>query len=218
MAPIRVPTRRDEAPPQPLAETGAHVDAFEYVMVLVSIVIGLAITHVLNALAAAVHRLRGHGEPLRLEAVYLLWVGTILVWLVSFWWFEFKFQEIETSWSYGLYLFVISYAVALFLLAAVLVPNRLAGVEDSYDYFMDGRTWFFWGLILLVGLDTVDSFLKGTGWGLRPIFLVQSGIFVAVAIVGMLSNRRSVQLAGAVTAFGAQMVYMFREVGVLGSW
>ena len=197
---------------------GARVNAFEYVMVLVSIVIGLAITHILNALAAGVHRLRGHGEPLRLEAVYLLWVGTVLVWLVSFWWWEFKFQEMETAWSFGLYLFIISYAVALFLLAAVLVPSRLVGVDDSYAYFMDGRRWFFVGLILVVGLDTVDSFLKGTDWGLRPIFLLQSGVYVAAATVGMLSTRRSVQLAGAAIAFSAQVVYMFREVGVLGSW
>jgi hypothetical protein len=192
--------------------------AFEYVMVLVSIVIGLAITHLLNALAAGVHRLRGHGEPLRLEAVYLLWVGFLLIWLVSFWWWEFKFQEIESEWSFGLYLFVISYAVSLFLLAAVLVPSRLAGVSDSYTYFMDGRTWFFWGLIFLVGLDTVDSFLKSTEWGLRPFYLFQSGVMLAAAVAGLLSTRRSVQLLGAAAAFAVQMVYMFREVGVLGTW
>ncbi len=194
------------------------MDAFEYVMVLVSIVIGLAITHVLNALAAAVHRLRGHGEPLRLEAVYLLWVGVMLTWLISFWWFEFKFQEIASTWSYGLYLFVITYAVALFLVSAVLVPNRMVGVGDSYAYFMDGRKWFFGGLIVLVALDTVDSFLKGTDWGLRPIFLLQSGVYVTAAVVGMLSSRRSVQLAGAIVALVLQFLYMFREVGVLGSW
>jgi hypothetical protein len=192
--------------------------AFEYVMVLVSIVIGLAITHLLNALATGVHRIRGHGEPLRLEPVYLLWVGFVLTWLVSFWWWEFKFQEIASEWTFALYLFVISYAVALFLLAAVLVPNRLVGVVDSYAYFMDGRKWFFWGVILVVGLDTVDSFLKGTDWGLRPIYLVQSGVTLAAAIAGLISTRRSVQLAGAATAFSVQMAYMFREVGVLGSW
>ncbi|MEJ2548803.1 MAG: hypothetical protein P8125_13500 [Gemmatimonadota bacterium] len=192
--------------------------AFEYVMVLVSIVIGLAITHLLNALAAGVHRLRGHGEPLRLEAVYLLWVGFLLIWLVSFWWWEFKFQEIESEWSFGLYLFVISYAVSLFLLAAVLVPSRLVGVSDSYTYFMDGRKWFFWGLIFLVGLDTVDSFLKSTEWGLRPFYLFQSGVMLAAAVAGLLSTRRSVQLLGAAAAFAVQMVYMFREVGVLGTW
>jgi hypothetical protein len=192
--------------------------AFEYVMVLVSIVIGLAITHLLNALAAGVHRLRGHGEPLRLEAVYLLWVGFLLTWLVSFWWWEFKFQEVAVEWSYGLYLFVISYAIVLFMLAEILVPHRMRGVSDSYVHFVEGRKWFFWGLILLVGLDTVDSFLKSTEWGLRPFYLFQSGIMLAAAVAGLLSTRRSVQLLGAAAAFAVQMVYMFREVGVLGSW
>lgn len=192
--------------------------AFEYVMVLISIVIGLAITHLLNALAAGVHRVRGHGEPLRLEPVYLLWIGFVLIWLVSFWWWEFKFQETVSEWSFALYLFVVSYAVALFLLAAVLVPSRLAGVDDPYAYFMGGRRWFFWCLILVIGLDTADSFLKGTDWGLRPISLVLTGVTLAAAIIGMVSTRRSVQLVGAIAAFAAQMVYMFREVGVLGSW
>ena len=194
------------------------MEAFEYVMVLVSIVIGLAITHVLNALAAAVHRLRGHGAPLRLEPVYLLWIGFILTWLVSFWWWEFKFQEVAVEWSFGLYLFLITYAVVLFLVAAVLVPHRMDRVEDSYAYFMDGRKWFFGGVVALVMLDTVDSFLKSTEWGMRPIFLAQSAIFLAAAVLGMISERRSVQLAGAAIAFTLQMVYMFEAVGVLGSW
>ena len=194
------------------------MEAFEYVMVLVSIVIGLAITHVLNALAAAVHRLRGHGAPLRLEPVYLLWIGFILTWLVSFWWWEFKFQEVAVEWSFGLYLFLITYAVVLFLVAAVLVPHRMDRVEDSYAYFMDGRKWFFGGVVALVMLDTVDSFLKSTEWGMRPIFLAQSTIFLAAAVLGMISERRSVQLAGAAIAFTLQMVYMFEAVGVLGSW
>ena len=192
--------------------------AFEYVMVLVSIVIGLAVTHLLNALAAGVHRLRGHGPPVRLEAVYLLWIFYLLTWLVSFWWWEFKFQEIESEWTFALYLFIISYAVALFLLSAVLVPNRLVGVDDSYSYFMDVRRWFFGGMLLVIGLDTIDSFLKSTEWGLRPFYLFQSSVFVVAAVVGIISNRRSVQLAAAVASFAMQLIYMFLEVGVLGSW
>ena len=194
------------------------MEAFEYVMVLVSIVIGLAVTHLLNALAAGVHRLRGHGPPVRLEAVYLLWIFYLLTWLVSFWWWEFKFQEIESEWTFALYLFIISYAVALFLLSAVLVPNRLVGVDDSYSYFMDVRRWFFGGMLLVIGLDTIDSFLKSTEWGLRPFYLFQSSVFVVAAVVGIISNRRSVQLAAAVASFAMQLIYMFLEVGVLGSW
>ena len=98
---------------------------FEYVMVLVSIVIALAIAHSLTAVAEGIHRFRGHGEPIKLDVVFLLWVGFVLICLVSFWWWEFKFQEVAVEYSYGLYLFVISYAIVLFMLAEVLVPHRM---------------------------------------------------------------------------------------------
>jgi hypothetical protein len=187
-------------------------------MVLVSIVIGLAITHILTALAAAIHRLQGHGEPLRLDPVYLLWIGYVLTWLVSFWWWEFKFQELADEWSFGLYLFIIMYAVILFLLAAILVPHRMAGIRYSYQYFMEGRRWFFGASLVAIGMDVIDSFLKSAEWGMRPEFLVQTILFASAAIVGIVSNRRAAQLGAAIVAFAVQLIYMFSEVGVLGSW
>ncbi|MBT8397742.1 MAG: hypothetical protein HKO65_20670 [Gemmatimonadetes bacterium] len=119
---------------------------FEYVMVLVSIVVGLAITHILAAAGATVHRLRGHGDPIRLDPVFLLWAGWVLTMLVSFWWWEFRLQEIQINWTFGLYLFLITYAIVLFLLTVVLTPHRMADVKDSYDYFMEGRRWFLGGV------------------------------------------------------------------------
>ena len=105
---------------------------FEYAMVLVSIIIGLALTHVLSALGAAVHRLRGHGDPIRLESVYLFWVGYVLIWLVSFWWWEFRFQALKVEWTYGLYLFLILYATILFLIIVILIPSRMVGIREYY--------------------------------------------------------------------------------------
>lgn len=187
-------------------------------MVLVSIVIGLAITHVLSALAAAVHRLRGHGEPIRLEAVYLLWTGYVMTWLVSFWWWEFKYQELETEWSYGLYLFIITYAVSLFLMAAVLVPKGMERVSDSYAFFMEGRNWFFGAHLFVISIDIVDSFLKGAEWLLHPAVLVSYVPAIGASVMGIVSERRWVQVVAAAAAFASQLVYMFQTLGVLGSW
>ena len=184
-------------------------------MVLVSIVVGLAITHVLNAIAAGVHRLRGHGDPLTLDPVYLLWVGYVLVWLVSFWWYEFNFQALREDWSFGLYLFVISFAIILFLLAAILVPHRLDGVKDSYSYFMDGRRWFFGTNIVAVVFDVFDTLLKGADYSARPAALWMSGVYVLASIAGLSSRRRAVQLAAAAISFVLQVVYMFQQLGVL---
>lgn len=192
--------------------------AFEYIMVLVSIIIALAIAHLLTAIAAAVHRIRGQGEPIELEAVYILWIGFVLEWLISFWWWEFKFQELVDEWSFGLYLFVIGYAISLFMLATILVPNRMKGVIRSYDYFMQGRKWFFSALILVQAIDIADTFLKGNEWGMRPSVLITYGIIITVAITGLLFERRSIQLGAVVIAFTTQSVYTFEELGILGSW
>lgn len=194
------------------------MSSFEYVMVLVSIVIGLAITHLLTAFATAVHRLRGHGEPIRLEPVYLLWSGYILIWLISFWWWEFRFQGLVEVWSFGLYLFVVTYAITLYMLASILVPREMDRVDDSYRFFMEGRKWFFGMHLLVVGMDVADSFLKGMEWGVRPILLFQFGVFIAASIAGLLSDRRAVQIVAAASCFTVQLIYMFQELGVLGAF
>jgi hypothetical protein len=190
---------------------------FEYVMTLVSIVVGLALTHVLSALGSAVHRLR-HGPPIRLDAVYLLWVGFVLAWLLSCWWWEFKFHDLDIKWTFGLYLFVILYAIVLFLMAVILVPKDMEGVHDSYAYFMAGRRWFFGSLFLANAVDVFDSLFKGTSWALRPGYIVQVALYIAAAVAGIVSNRRSVQLGIAVVMFAMQVLYTWEELDILGAW
>ncbi len=187
-------------------------------MVLVSIIVALAIAHLLTAIAAAVHRLRGQGEPIELDAVYLLWIVYVLIWLISFWWWEFKLQEIVVEWSYGLYLFVVIYSIVLFMLAAILVPHRMQGVTRSYDYFIHGRKWFFGTLFLAQVVDIVDTFTKGYEWGMRPEALGIYAVTLSVAITGFVTERRPVQLIAASVAFAALLLYQFLELGVLGSW
>lgn len=191
---------------------------FEYVMVLVSIVVALAIAHLLTALAAGVHRFRGHGEPIKLDSVFLLWIIFVLIWLISFWWWEFKFQEFQIEWSYGLYLFVLGYSIILFMVSQILVPHRMQGVTDSYAYFMEGRKWFFGALFLVIAFDISDTFLKGAEWGLRPAVLMNYSLNIAVVITGIISERRTIQLGTAIVALSAQLLYVFQELNVLGSW
>lgn len=191
---------------------------FKYVMVLVSIVIALAIAHLLTALGECVRRFRTKDEPIRLDAVFLLWISFVLLWLISFWWWEFKYQEVVTEWSFGLYLFIISYSIILFMLAEILVPYRMRGITDTYAYFLEGRTWFFGTLLLVQAVDIIDTFLKGNDWGMRPAVLGITAVTIAIAITGIISERRSIQLGVAVIAVASQFLYLFGELGILGSW
>ena len=191
---------------------------FEYVMVLVSIVVGLAITHLLTALAAAIHRIRGHGEPIQLDTVYVLWIIHVLIWLLSFWWWEFKFQELQVEWTFGLYLFIVAYAIGLFMLAAILVPTQMQGVRNSFDYFMAGRKWFFGAQLALLAVDLADSFLKGWDWGTSSGTLITVSVLSAACVIGLMGERRSLQLLAVVGALSANLINQFAVMGVLGLW
>lgn len=193
-------------------------DQFDYVMALVSVVIGLALTHVLGALGSAVHRLRGHGPPIRLEPVYLLWVGFVVLWTISFWWWEYKFRELQVVWSFGLYLFVLFYAVLLYGLSVVLVPAGMEGLDDSYAYFMSGRRWFFAMVLLTNCVDVVDSAFKGGDWVLSPEPLLLQVSTAVAAVIAMVVGSRAVQLAIAVTMFAIQLWVVFTLLEVLGHW
>ena len=190
---------------------------FEYVMVLVSIIIGLALTHILTALGGAIHRLRGHGLPIKLDAIYLIWIVSVLIFLVSFWWTEFKFQESITEWTFGLYLFLITFAISQFLLAVILVPAGMKGVNDSYEYFMAGRRWFFGAFFIVTILDLIDTTLKGVDWAARPIVLIQAAVVFTFCVVGSVSEHKFVQLGIAVILMTIGLFYMFSGLGVLGS-
>ena len=132
-------------------------------MVLVSIIIGLGIGHILLGVGGIIDRLSGPGVPLKLSVAHGAWLGTVFFWMVLFWWWEYRFSELRPEWTVQLYFFLVTYAVLLFLMAAVLVPRSWDGVDDLDSYLLDRRAWFYSFYALMNVVDLVDSYLKG-GW------------------------------------------------------
>lgn len=133
---------------------------FEYVMIPPAIVLGLALTHVLTGAGRIVHRLTGHGQPIRLDWIHLVWVAHILSWIVFFWWNSYAWTT-RFEWDLLLFMFLIFYAVTMYLMCVILIPSDLDDVSDFAQYFMSLRRWFFVGVILLILVDFVDSAVKG---------------------------------------------------------
>lgn len=157
------------------------MDQFEYVMVLVSIIIGLGIAHILLGVGGIIDRNSGRGERLELSLAHAFWVGFCFMWMVMFWWWEYRFSSRVSDWTMGLYLFLVIYAVTLFLIAVVLVPRTWDDVTSLRVYFLRQRNWFYGLLILMIVLDQIDSYLKG---GIEYILEVGvSNIAFSLAII-----------------------------------
>jgi len=136
-------------------------DQFQHVMVLTSIIVGLGITHALIGFSTVIDRVSGSRESLRLSWAWGFWLAFVFIWMVQFWWWEFRLLSILKVWSMSNYLLVVIYAVVLFILVALLVPRKWDEVTDLGVYFLSKRKWFYSFLLLGMMFDVADSAMKG---------------------------------------------------------
>ena len=119
-------------------DTSAVHDLFPHVRIVMGMIVGLGITRLLMTVAGLIQ----HPQRAKISSLHLLWVVSILVELVLFWWWEFSLFKLE-SWTFGITLFLIFYAITLFLMAALLSPDSVSDYDGYEDFFLKRRKWFF---------------------------------------------------------------------------
>ena len=187
-------------------------------MVLISIIVGLSIAHVMLGVGGIIDR-KTAGPPLKLGLAHGIWLAFVFLWSIQFWWWEFRFSEIIDEWTLGLYLFLIGYALTLFLLSVILVPRSWDAVSDLDDHFLERRVWFYWAFAAGSLIDVVDGLLKGgTTYieQLGPSIWILWFVSGAAILVGLRSkNLRHHEIAAA-AVFVSQLLQQFDDVPNLG--
>lgn len=163
------------------------MDIFEYVSVLTSIIIGLAITHLLKGVAGLIQ----HPRREEIDGTHLAWVAYMLFTVVLWWWWQFGLDA-RSTWTLGIYLFVTAFALVLYLLCALLFPTSLADYKGYYDYFMSKRASFLGLLALAYVLDLIDTLLKGFDYftSLGIGYPLQAGFIVTLCLIGVSTRSR----------------------------
>lgn len=186
----------------------AH-DLFPHIRIVMGMVIGLGVTRLLSGLARIVQ----HPKQYPLYFVHLLWVISILLMLVlvHFWWWEFGLYGIE-RWTFERYLFVLFYAVALFMLCAFLFPESMHGYQGYQDFFYAKRAWFFGLLAATYLLDIFDTLLKGEAhferFGIE--YYIRTPVFVTLSLVAMKTDNRTYHTAFIVFTLLYQVSWIIR--------
>ena len=194
-------------------ELASPHDIFPHIRIVMGMVIGLGVARLLSGVARIVQ----HPGQYRLYPVHLAWVASVLLMLVHFWWWEFGLYAIET-WTFGKYLFIIFYAITLFLLCALLFPDSMLDYTSYEDFFYSRRGWFFGLLAATFVLDVVDTLIKGTEhWTqLSGDYLVQVPIGLALCLIAYVSARRWVHIALASVHILYQCYWIGRVVYTMG--
>ncbi|NIQ81711.1 MAG: hypothetical protein GTN93_27175, partial [Anaerolineae bacterium] len=160
---------------------------FEYLGVLISVVMGLGITHLLIGTSKVIQ----HRESIRLYWVHAVWTVNILIYILVIWWGMFWWSSLE-EWTFYNFLFVTLYAIVLFLLAAMLHPWDVPTDFDYEEHFFKNRAWFFSLFIVAWCIDVPETTLKA-GMGLRELpqaYLLFVTTMLTLSLVGALTRNR----------------------------
>lgn len=117
---------------------------FEYITVLISIILGMGITQLVTGVADAIHQ---WGKT-KLYWPHLVWVGFVFFLHLQDWWETYALQT-YASWRLSTFMFVVLYPINLFILARLLFPlATTGGVDFKTFYFSNYRKFFLWIIIL----------------------------------------------------------------------
>ena len=169
----------------------APAELFPHVRVVMGMIIGLGMTRLLMTVAGMIQ----HPKRANLSSIHLLWIASILVELVLFWWWEFALFKLE-HWTFGITLFLILYAVALFLLAALLSPDNIDEYDSYEDFFIKRRHWFFGLFAATFVFDAIDTLIKGGEYWVRygADYAIQIPLGLALCAVAIRWADRRVQI------------------------
>ena len=106
------------------------MNEFEFLAVFISIVVGLGVTHILYGLARLIHN-RGQQQ---VAVLHFVWTLNVVLILLLNWWVLFLWADYP-AWSFDVYLLLIAWAIALYMLAVILYPPDIKNEDTFEDIF-----------------------------------------------------------------------------------
>lgn len=186
------------------------MEVFPYLSVLVSIILGLAITQVLQGVRAVlVNRAR-----VRFYWPVGLWVITILMIASQMWWGLFDYYD-RSDWTYAKYSALLLQTTFFYLASGMVMPDVGAeGADLKLTFFANAR-WFFALLCATAAASLVKDIIIN---GALPQMLnvaFHAGFFTVAALGAFIRSPRfhEILAPAAVLGFGAYIVLLFAQIG-----
>lgn len=152
---------------------------FEYVTVLISIILGLGITQIVTGIADIIHQ----WNRIKIYWPHSLWVVLALVMHFHEWWYCYGLMK-HNQWHLASFLFLILYPILLFVLARILFPFGAMDTEVDFKifYFGNFRKFFLMVSLLVVVAALQDILLEEASITAQLPKMLIPGVLIPIAV------------------------------------
>jgi hypothetical protein len=186
------------------------MDPFSYLSVLLSIILGLAITQLLQGIGRVIQA----RERVVIFWPSIAWACLLILISVQTWWALFSLR-VRTEWSFFPFLLVVLQTVSLYLTTALVLPEIAPGERvDLRAHYFAQATWFFSFAIAMVVISLLKQKVLSGSLPLDPNTIIQLG-FIAVALSAIFIRRdwyHKLMLVLSIALFGFYIVILFTRL------
>jgi hypothetical protein len=164
------------------------VDAFSYLSVLLSIVLGLGLTQLLTATG----RLIRHRDRVRVNWLPVLWAALLFLIYVQVWWAMYGLR-LRREWTFLGFSVVLAQTATLYIMAAVALPEEIDEAGTDLGVYFDRHHRWFFACFLATLVISVAKDVVLAGRLPEPTNLAFHGVLAVGCIAGILLRRRRAQ-------------------------
>src|SRR4030095_13500876 len=179
------------------------MDEFGYLSVLLSVILGLAVTQILKGFRGLIlSRART-----RIYWPVLVWAALVLLICFQSWWAMFELRHYQ-QWTFAAFAVVLLQTIVTYMLAGLVFPDLFGeGIVDLRESFYAHRVWFF-ALGFLSILVSIGKVAVLYGELPRPTDLAFHAFFGTIFLIGALTRRESCHKALVVLGMASFILYI----------
>jgi hypothetical protein len=180
---------------------------FDYVSVILSVVVSLAFTHLLTGIVRLIQ-----ARDVKISFVHAAWIGLLLFWCVDYWFSTWQLHKAEV-WTLGFVAFLLLMATVLYIACGLAIPAETeSGAGVNLRTFHDtNRRRYLGALFCYQALSIFGNLAIGP---LQSAAYVNIGQLALVGVAWTWGDRR-VQIVAVAAMWLLTGWYAYRYIPVL---
>ena len=186
------------------------MSAFEFVAVLFSVIVGLAISHLLSAASELIEIL----SRVKMYWVNTVWFITVFIWDIFSWWGMWALNDLE-YWNYASFFLVVINLSGIYLMTTLILPQPTESgkVDLKKHFFLVHRIFFIITAYNFASIILINHFLF-----FKPIispFTIMPFILTLLSIYGSITKSLRYHGFLSVFTFISLIIFMSFDVTII---